>query len=76
MPEEDGYSFIRKIRERPAEKGGGTPAIAFTAFAREDDMRQALDSGFQVHLAKPIDPAVLVMNVVHLLEQTEETKGR
>lgn len=54
MPGEDGYTFMRKLRAR--ESGGATiPALAFTALASEDDQRRALDAGFQLHLAKPID---------------------
>ncbi len=55
MPGEDGYAFIRKLRARPPERGGLTPALAFTALASEDDRSRALNAGFQLHLAKPID---------------------
>ena len=55
MPEEDGYSLIRRIRKLPANKGR-IPAIALTAYARPQDRMQALTSGFQTHLAKPVEP--------------------
>jgi PAS domain S-box-containing protein len=55
MPERDGYDLIRTIRAlgRGAEK---LPAVAVTAFASPDDRQRALAAGFQVHLAKPVDP--------------------
>jgi PAS domain S-box-containing protein len=60
MPEEDGYSLIRRIRALPPEKGGNIPAIALTAFTSAEDRRRALEAGFQVHLAKPIEPNELI----------------
>ena len=63
MPAEDGYSLIRSLR------GAGivTPAIALTAYARREDADEAHAAGFQVHLAKPIDPRRLVDAVAKLL---------
>jgi PAS domain S-box-containing protein len=69
MPEEDGYTFIRKVRARGAERGGDIPAVALTAFARPEDREQALAAGFQLHLTKPIDPARLVSSVARILGQ-------
>lgn len=60
MPDEDGYQFIRQVRARGHARGGDVPAIALTAFARPEDKQQALTAGFQMHLAKPIEPARLV----------------
>jgi CheY-like chemotaxis protein len=60
MPEEDGYSLMRRIRNLPSEAGGTIPAIALTAYAREEDRRKALETGFQKHLAKPVKPEDLV----------------
>lgn len=68
MPEIDGYSLIRQIRALPTESGGQIPAIALTAYAREDDRQRALDSGYQRHLAKPLDVATLVQTVVALVQ--------
>jgi two-component system CheB/CheR fusion protein len=59
MPNEDGYSLIKSIRRLSAEQGGNIPAIALTAYARDDDRDLALEAGFQMHLAKPIDPGDL-----------------
>jgi PAS domain S-box-containing protein len=66
MPEEDGYAFIQKVRQLPASMGGQTPAVALTAFARSEDRRRALLSGFQMHLAKPVEPAELIAVVASL----------
>ncbi|MDB5296399.1 MAG: Chemotaxis protein methyltransferase CheR [Phycisphaerales bacterium] len=60
MPGQDGYDLIRQIRALPAAAGGATPAVAVTAYARPEDRQKALDSGFQTHLTKPVDPARLL----------------
>jgi two-component system CheB/CheR fusion protein len=60
MPDGDGYELIRRVRSLAVDGGGRIPAIALTAFAREEDMHRALEAGFDVHIAKPIDPAELV----------------
>jgi CheY-like chemotaxis protein len=56
MPDEDGYSLIRRVREM----GGKFPAIALTAYARKQDADEAIASGFDRHLPKPVAPADLV----------------
>ncbi|WP_017715096.1 hybrid sensor histidine kinase/response regulator [Kamptonema formosum] len=67
MPEEDGYSLMRKIRLRSAERGAQEmPAVALTAYAQEKDQQQALSAGFQVHLSKPVDPVGLVAAVARV----------
>jgi signal transduction histidine kinase len=66
MPDEDGYSFIGKVRSLPREKGGATPAAALTAYARDLDRRQALAAGYQMHIAKPIAATQLVSIVARL----------
>jgi PAS domain S-box-containing protein len=55
MPVEDGYGLIKKIRALPKERGGLTPALALTAYARTEDRVRALSEGYQSHLAKPVD---------------------
>jgi CheY-like chemotaxis protein len=59
MPEMDGISLIQRVRGLPANEGGGTRAIALTAFARAEDVQRALDAGYQTHLAKPVGIAQL-----------------
>ena len=66
MPDEDGYSFIGKVRSLPRDKGGDTPAAALTAYARDVDRRQALDAGYQMHIAKPIGASQLVSMIARL----------
>lgn len=70
MPGEDGYELIAKVRELGDDGGGGTPAVALTAFAHPDDRRRALLAGFQVHLPKPVDPVELVAAVAALAGRT------
>ena len=66
MRDEDGYDFIRKVRALPPDKGGRTPAAALTAYGRLEDRMRALSAGFQLHVAKPVDPAELVAVVASL----------
>src|SRR4029079_16782305 len=66
MPDEDGFSFIGKVRSLPREKGGETPAAALTAYARDIDRSQALAAGYQMHIAKPIGATQLVTMVARL----------
>ncbi len=66
MSGRDGYDLIRAIRELPPEQGGEIPAIAVTAYAREEDRIRALNAGFQIHLAKPVEPAALAAAIAHL----------
>jgi signal transduction histidine kinase len=66
MPEEDGYTFIHKVRALPREKGGDIPAAALTAYARDVDRSQALAAGYQMHIAKPIGASQLVSMIARL----------
>ncbi|MEH2124652.1 hybrid sensor histidine kinase/response regulator [Nostoc sp.] len=68
MSEQDGYTLIRKLRSLEPEKGGRIPAIALTAYTREEDRLKALSAGFQQHLSKPIDPNKLIAAVANILE--------
>jgi PAS domain S-box-containing protein len=66
MPGEDGYGLIRWVRALPSEAGGRTPAVALTAYAARQDRTRVLLEGFQLHLAKPVEPAELVAAVANL----------
>jgi signal transduction histidine kinase/ActR/RegA family two-component response regulator len=66
MPEMDGLSFIRKIRALPSDQGGRTPAVALTAYARAEDAQRAFAAGFQMHVAKPVEPAQLTAVIANL----------
>jgi CheY-like chemotaxis protein len=66
MPDEDGLSLIRKLRQL----GYGPkdlPAIALTAYAHDEDARRTLAAGFQVHVAKPVDPHRLTSLIASLV---------
>lgn len=66
MPGEDGYALIRKLRALHPSAAASIPAAALTAFARNEDRLQALQAGFQLHLAKPVDAHALVTAVARL----------
>jgi len=66
MPELDGYHLIRAVRALPVDRGGATPAVALTAFARPEDRLRALRAGYQMHLAKPVDQSELLVVVASL----------
>ncbi|MDQ6809087.1 MAG: response regulator, partial [Verrucomicrobiota bacterium] len=66
MPEEDGYCVIQKVRQLTPEQGGDVPAIALTAFARSEDRRRAILSGFQMHMSKPVEASELIAIVSSL----------
>jgi signal transduction histidine kinase/ActR/RegA family two-component response regulator len=70
MPEMDGYTLIETLRSMPAGDGGRTPAVALTAFARSEDRRQAMLAGFDMHVAKPVEPGELVAVVSRLARRT------
>jgi CheY-like chemotaxis protein len=66
MPDEDGYSFINRVRSLSQDEGGNTPAAALTAYARDEDRKQALAAGYQMHIAKPIGAGQLVNMIAKL----------
>ena len=66
MPGEDGYSLIRRVRALGPERGGGTPAIALTAFAREEDRAKAVAAGFHHHIVKPVEPGELIAMIARI----------
>ncbi len=74
MPDEDGFSLIGKIRELPDARGGSVPAIALTAYARSEDRVRAIRSGFQMHIAKPVEPAELVAVAANLAGRMRNPK--
>jgi PAS domain S-box-containing protein len=60
MPEEDGYSLIRRIRDLSPEEGGQIPAIALTGYVRVEDRTRALEAGYQIFVPKPVEATELV----------------
>jgi PAS domain S-box-containing protein len=67
LPGDDGYVLIQKLRKWEAERGRSIPALAVTAYARAEDRRRALSAGFQMHVAKPLEPADLVAAIDSLV---------
>ncbi len=65
MPEENGYTLIRRIRKLP-DPIGKIPAVALTAFGRVEDRISALEAGFQMHVPKPVEPTELMMVIASL----------
>ncbi|MBN3872790.1 ATP-binding protein [Nostoc sp. JL33] len=70
MPQEDGYTLIKKVRALPTEEGGRIPAVALTAYARAEDRTQALLAGFQLHVPKPVNPGELAAVIANLTGRT------
>lgn len=67
MPEEDGYTFLGKLREREkSENKKSIPATALTAYTREEEKKQAFKVGFQSHLSKPVEEDALVKTIFKL----------
>ncbi|HTL76435.1 MAG TPA: response regulator [Casimicrobiaceae bacterium] len=66
MPRENGYELIRRVRGLPADKGGATPAIACTGYARAEDRARAIGAGFDAVVPKPVDLDLLVDTIAHV----------
>jgi signal transduction histidine kinase len=66
MPDEDGYTFIRKVRGLDVSEAGKTPAVALTAYGRAEDRLRTLSAGYNMHLPKPVDPAELTTIIASL----------
>jgi CheY-like chemotaxis protein len=69
MPHVDGFQLIEQVRRHRNPLVRAIPAAALTAYARSDDRVKALRAGFQIHLAKPIDPAELVTTIAALAKR-------
>jgi CheY-like chemotaxis protein len=69
MDGETGYSLLRKIRSLPRDVGGSVPAAALTTYSRTEDRVNALRAGFQMYMAKPVQPAELIAVVAALAER-------
>src|SRR2546426_121136 len=70
MPDEDGYELIRKVRAL-GPGAGQIPAIALTAYARRADRHRALSAGYDLHLAKPVEPNDLARAVANLVKRRQ-----
>jgi signal transduction histidine kinase/DNA-binding response OmpR family regulator len=67
MPNEDGYSLIKKVRKLRSKRAKQIPAIALTAYATDEDRSLALAAGFQIHLTKPVEPKSLLTSIAAAL---------
>jgi CheY-like chemotaxis protein len=75
MPDEDGYTLIHRVRSLPPDRGGKTPAMALTAYARTEDRVRILSSGYQIHVAKPVEPVELIAAVASLAGRTTSNQS-
>jgi signal transduction histidine kinase/ActR/RegA family two-component response regulator len=66
MPGVDGLSLIRQVRALTPQQGGRTPAVALTAYARAEEAQRAFAAGYQMHVAKPVEPTHLATVVANL----------
>ena len=66
LPGDDGYVLIQKLRRQEAAGGRSIPALAVTAYARAEDRTRALSAGYQLHVAKPLEPADFVAAIASL----------
>jgi PAS domain S-box-containing protein len=71
MPEEDGYSLIRKVRALSSERGGDIPAIALTGYVRVEERMRALDAGYQMFVPKPVEVGELATMIAGLIGREE-----
>jgi hypothetical protein len=73
MPEEDGYAVLKKVRALETARGGvkarHIPAVAVSALGRSEDRLRAFQAGFQMHLAKPVEPAELAIVIDSLMNR-------
>ena len=74
MPEMDGFEVITRIRASSSPGIRDLPAVALTAFARSEDRTKALRTGFEMHLAKPVDPGELVASIATLVRRARSGK--
>ena len=75
MPDKDGYELIREVRTSSDPEVKDIPAAALTAFARSEDRTRAMQSGFEMHLAKPVDPGERVASVATLVRRYRTTRN-
>lgn len=73
MPDEDGYEFIRRVRRLEGEEHRRhLVALALTSFSRVEDRVRALKAGFDMHVAKPIDPDLILRTLAEVIERGDD----
>jgi PAS domain S-box-containing protein len=75
LPRQDGYALIRRVRQLDSP-AAAVPAAALTAFGSAEDGRLALEAGFQRHVAKPVDPSLLIAAICELAGHLVEPRER
>jgi signal transduction histidine kinase/DNA-binding response OmpR family regulator len=65
LPEEDGFSLLKKVRALN-QQSGQIPAVALTAYASPEDRDRVLNAGFQMHIAKPVEPEELLTIIANI----------
>ena len=75
MPEEDGFTLLKKLRRLRSKRAKQIPAVALSAYASDEDRSIALAQGFQMHLPKPIEPHSLVSSIAAALGREAVTNG-
>ncbi|MBD2457664.1 PAS domain-containing protein [Nostoc sp. FACHB-87] len=73
MPNQDGYTLIRRVRSLSAEAGGEIPAVAMTGYANNIDIQESRKAGFQMYIPKPVELTQLVFMVANLARRTNNT---
>jgi CheY-like chemotaxis protein len=73
MPEQDGGTFIRAIRQLPREKGRDIPAIALTGYVRVEDRARVLQAGYQMFVPKPIEASELCSMISNLINGSAQS---
>ena len=79
MPDEDGYAALKRVRALEAKQGAAAdqiPAVALTAYGRSEDRFRALQAGFHMHVAKPVEPAELAVVIASLTTRRAWERGR
>lgn len=75
MPEEDGCSFIERVRALSRAAGGELPAVALTAYTRNEDRLKAIVAGFTAYIPKPVRPDELVAVLASLIPQARQHRS-
>jgi CheY-like chemotaxis protein len=75
MPVDDGYTFLRRLRESTSTQLRSVPTIAVTAHARVEDRERALAAGFQMYVSKPVRPEQLVSAVARVTRRRDSDQA-
>jgi signal transduction histidine kinase/CheY-like chemotaxis protein len=74
MPDEDGFSFMKRLRALEQGRGTKVPAIALSAFTRFEDREKAISAGFDIYLCKPVEPSELVDSIQRAVARSPRTE--